>query len=1007
MRKFKPQIYSFASFDSKGSNKIFEASESLNSAEGLYKLNSALNVLLKEGKAYTSFNPGSSIIKEGTKIVVQVDSVENDTTFPAFLFLSKVSGDSPKAKHLFKIDAILPETETSKKLENSFIMIDPSITIERNGAFPVVALDPTQDGLFQEKEDLNDFQWWAKTKDYVDWLKKEGKNLEDKMSESLDDFQYGGNPENEFIDVEDFFQISPWINNEFVDEDFTTESFRHFALGSSMVGRSFIEDKSGNIYEQTDEGYVYFDHKKFTSEWFYGDAFAKESGKNYNDYWKEIGNECRKLIESSYGEYVTLLNEENEESVKPESRSLLGSTASFIGGMGAYFLGSKAIDALYRGGKKIIRKSQLPVEAKTQAVSSIKKTYSNLPGVQGKIGRTYAPTANKQAGMGKRVKEIAGAMTRGAAWLGKKGAAQKLGQPILKAVHGAEKSSKMIRASRALASGGRVTAAGTEAAAAVGTSAAVTGGLIIGSIIALQRTYNWMSDKQSPRYTSVENFAVNHFNPSEIGFGEPITLCWTQEQSAGLGDYMGLSNDSRTTMTMMKITESEKYWIFQVLTSQSKEFARLVEDPNSMFLVRFEKGLDAKRGVFDNDDIPYSSAYIEDINSYSIPTIFQMWALRSDVDNVIGKIGPMISVFDGAPTEYLFNYKSEEGRVNVKGKIKKIEDINPEDLGLKADATLWTKMWNLIGGKGFNESSDVIKFKDFDRLNEKVSVLKWDEYIGEAEEKESESLFTPYKFVAYDVEVSQRPNGEEANVPKDLFFIFDETSLKAKDGDPIACGYYIDGGKTANYQDSRRGWVKEGKTGEGSEDRDSRGNGKGGGRDENNGNKRKDSGEEWKQWDSEDDEGKGERFSGITHKERGSVPKDDESDIAGRSKILKVKDPSNDDIDLWNGSELSDKEKEKFEQVKKAVNMDGPPWTKIGFYKVEKDDKGHPVKIIFNTRKDRLGERKVFRDGKSPAFDDAIRLVRWLEYEREKVKYPNTEIPADLMKNYGAEIKEA
>jgi hypothetical protein len=1009
MRKFNPQISSFASFDPNGTKKIFEASESLNTTDGLYKLSASLDLLLKGGKAYTSFNPGSSLIKEGTKIVVQVDSIENDTTFPAFLFLSKVSGDSLKAKHLFKIDAILPETETSKKLENSFIILDPAITIERGGAFPVVALDPTQEDLFQDKEDLNDFQWWAKTKDYVDWLKKEGKDLEDRMSESVEDFEYGGNPENEFVDIEDFFQIGPWVDKEFSDEDFTTESFRHFVLGTSMIGRTFIEDKSGNIYEQTNEGYVYFDHKKFTSEWFYGDVLAKESGKSYNDYWQGLGKECSELIESSYNEYVNSLNEDEAEdkSVEPESKSLLGSTSSFIGGMGAFWLGSKALGALYRGGRKIVKRSLLSQDIKTETVRSINRTYDNLPGVRGKIGRTYAPSANKQAGIGSRVKEIAGAMTRGAAWIGKKETAQKLGQPLLKAVQGSEKASKTIRAAR-VAAAGRTVAGGTEAAAAVGASAAATGALIVGSMIALQRTYNWMSDKQAPRYGLVEDFAVDHFNPSEIGYGEPITLCWTQEQSAGLGDFMGLSNDSRTTMTMMKIIDTPKHWIFQVLTSQSKEFARLVENPNSMFLVRFEKGLDAKRGVLDNDDISYSSAYIDDISSYAIPTIFQMWALRSDVDDAIGKIGPMVSIFGGAPTEYLFNYKVEEGRVNVKGKIRKVSDIKPEDLGLEADPSLWEKMWKTV--TGVFESLNVLRFSNFDRVDEKKSILGWSEYIGEAEGDATKSSFKPYRFASYEVEVSERPNGDGYDIPNNIFFIFDETSLRAKDGEPIACGYYIDGGKTANYQDARRGWVKEGKRGsdeggEGGEGRGDGGAGKSGEGKEKEKEKSKGEAEEWKQWDSADDSEKGERYSGIIHKERGFVPKDDKTDIAGKSKILKVTDPTNDDIDLWNGSELTDKEKEKFEQVKKAVNMDGPPWIKVGYYKVTKDEKGHPVKIVFNTRKDRLGERKVFKDGKSPAFDDAIRLVRWLEYEREKVKYPDTEIPSDLMKNYGAKIK--
>ena len=243
---------------------------------------------------------------------MQIDDITKETTSPSFLFLTKISGGSLKSKHLFRIDSIISENEDSKKIEGSVIMLDPAITIEQGGVFPIVAIDPNKDGFFKEKEDLNDFQWWAKTKDYVDWLKSEGKELEDKLSESIDPHSYPGNPEFEIADIEDFFSPELWMSGEIDDQYFTSESFRHFILGTSMINRNFVEVNDGKIYEQTEEGFVKFDTKKFASEWFYGNVLAREASKTYEDYWIEIGNEYKKILRSLIEETLAV-NEDEEE----------------------------------------------------------------------------------------------------------------------------------------------------------------------------------------------------------------------------------------------------------------------------------------------------------------------------------------------------------------------------------------------------------------------------------------------------------------------------------------------------------------------------------------------------------------------------------------------------------------------------------------------------------------------------------------------------------------------
>lgn len=994
MNFFKPQILSYDSF---GTASGINEAEGIELEKSIYNAQSAFFQLLKEQKAYAIFD--SNKIKVGDNIVLRLDLIDKEDPtkkIAAFVYLQKVLGSTPQEKHFYRIIESIP---SGIDKNSGYVMIEPSIQIGEGGVFPFFMLDPNS-SEFGKEIALNDFQWWAKTDEYYKWLKEIGnENDYKKIVSEGEEFQ-------EFIDVEDFFDPYSWINREFVNEDFTSDSFRHFVLNIIMENKTFSEDSHGNTLEINENGIFDFDKEAFIAEWNYGTVLANINEKSYDEFWINIGEQIYESFTDLYNmelsniEEALKLYEAEEVSPKEESKgsSIWSSVAQTGGMLLAWNVGSKILGRLTKSAKTVLGNNN-PRVLGGQYSRDVVRSLSNRWSVDPNAPKINTP---KVASNPERLKAISGAILSPFKFIGKTATGQKIAGPALKLFQGSAKGASTV-ANAARFAGGAQIAGGEAAAVATGAAASATVAAAWAAIAGIQRTWNWLSTNQAPRYGNVEDFAVNHFAPKEVPFGQLITLCWTQESDSNFGDLLGFNTDSRTTVSMVKIIETDKYSIFQILSSQSKDFSKKLEDINTTVLMRFENSADFKRGILDNDDLSVSIATITDPSSHTSLSIFHAWAGKEEFEDAKSKVGPMVTTFDPAPGEYLFNYKDGDSRVNVKGVFRPIDQIKSSDLGIKESEE--NKGWidtikeffSPSKSSSKNESLDIKGFKDF---NEYDNDLSFDNFIGEEEQTSKE--IKPLRFCIYDITVAKYANEDISESPNRLsesFLIFDLKSLNAKDKEPVNISYYS-GKNSLLYLDAKAGWVKVGSgEGNGSGDRDNDGNN---GNDGNDGNRDNNNGEGNGSGDNNIEERPGERFIGIRHKERGEV-------AGGKDRILKVTDPTNDDADLWNGSELSDVEKQRFEEVKKSVNMDGPPWTKVGFYKMRRDKDGHVDRVIFNTRKDRLGERKVFKEGDG-SLQDAIELINWLEFERQRIKDPNLEIPKSLLnptkKKFNTEFKE-
>lgn len=305
---------------------------------------------------------------------------------------------------------------------------------------------------------------------------------------------------------------------------------------------------------------------------------------------------------------------------------------------------------------------------------------------------------------------------------------------------------------------------GARAASVIAARTAATTGVIaaeasnpIGWIIAAvsvlgstgQQLWNWLSDKQAPRYGEVDDFVYGEFSPKSIPTGRSITVCWTSDGGGGgwgfVADLISFSkDDTRTTMELIKLGEYEDRSVFILIQVNSEMFEKTMSD-NDLVLLSFSNNDKFERGYLDNDDLEFQTIIIPDITELTIGTSFVGYSSWDEMKDAYRK-SPDTPVYvpSEARPDYQFHYKDDKGRdINVTGTLvgeNELTDAYLKEIvpGVAEESVAESIEDKLTFSHLINES-EVLSFKDFSSgLNNTLLEEENEEEKVETEEKDIE-----------------------------------------------------------------------------------------------------------------------------------------------------------------------------------------------------------------------------------------------------------------------------
>jgi hypothetical protein len=712
--------------------------------------------------------------------------------------------------------------------------------------FPLMSLPLDKEG---EDTDLNDFQWWAYSDKWDEWLKK---NPRDWQAESKS---------------VDFDKAEAILESMVTTKNHIFEYVSHQAQNIWNTGKVSSFGDYLKILEAKDESESAESFKKFIKLGFALEKLAKdnslndklkiedlEEGKEYSiviDPMNEDGDpiqearqaiRIKKIRESAgfilvdFDYSIPLGKVNNTESyfnkISKFAKDIAIAGAGFAGLYASVYIGGgllsswvllKSSRGIYRNFSKAkkIHSSLGKKSAVRGGFEAVKKFALSA------FGKKAAPGAIANAA---RITLPSGAFVQG----GLAFSTNATGNVLLK---GAAAQSVKSAASRAVAQGGARAAAtvGARGAAAAGASGllAAEASNPIGWIIAavsvvgsgVNQVWNWLSDKQAPRYSEVKDFAYGSFKPKNIPIGKAITLCWTSDGGGGgWGFVLDLltfgKDDTRTTMEIVKIGEMNDRSIFMVIQVNSTMFQKVMSD-NDLMMLSFSNSDEFKRGYLDNDDLKFQTILIPDISELSIATSFVGYSTWEEMEKAY-KDAPSNPVYvpDEAEQTYEFHYIDSKGRdVNVTGTLvneDKLSEILTKDLvpggdGVVSESFEGTKDFEKI----MNENR-VLSFADFSSVTstliEKDEETPGDNQENAAEEEQElkgydkeleevinsqtelkEQEYSRIPIIAYSVnDISFVDPSLTGSVEDFNYFIVGEQSLRPKQNQPILVESTID-----------------------------------------------------------------------------------------------------------------------------------------------------------------------------------------------------------------------
>ncbi len=592
--------------------------------------------------------------------------------------------------------------------------------------FPLISLPVNAEGA---DTDLNDFQWWAYTEKWVEWLKKNPREWQAESEESifkkseklLEEIFNQPNPYRDFFN----FQINSLITEK------RLSSFDEFVKiyeaegGESTVTKSFV--KLGYAIQSLAKS------GKLKAELELDSLPEKEKFAIVVDFLNDAG---QAVIESRQALRFTKIKDTKKLTlalvdysiplgeIKDDSQGYLKKVAEYasqvlvagitVGGLivAGQVAGSLAAGWALNKGIQGIYKNYLKPQTITQAAKA--GTWSSIKNfASGLFGRGGAGAATSAA----RVTLPSGAFVEG----GLAYSSTLTGNQLLK---GAASQSTKAAAQRIVASGAAKAATAGAGGVVAAESTNPIGWILlaaqaVGSIG--QQAYNWFSSKQAPRFGEVDDFAKGSFNPGSIPVGVPITICWTSDGGAGFwgGVLKAIAfskDDTRTTMDLVKIGDFGGRSIFILLDVHSKQMQQALQE-NDLILLSFDSDETFERGTFDNDDLEFETIAVKDMKEFSIGTSFVGYSTWSDMEEAYNA-APDVPFYvpENAPSNYEFNYVDAKGRqVNVSGSLLSSSEI--EEVGIDSfipGAEPVSESFNPNSNYTIvNESNKVLSFAEF------------------------------------------------------------------------------------------------------------------------------------------------------------------------------------------------------------------------------------------------------------------------------------------------------
>jgi hypothetical protein len=629
-----------------------------------------------------------------------------------------------------------------------------------------------------EDVELNDFQWWAKTSEWQEWLKSNPRSWQAE-SENFDDYPH----HSDFRRLSNYSDFKKLLESEEIYEaDDSTESTPE----QTTAMLKFIQakenlSKAGKIDLSVDFATVK-DGEELA--WFLSHTGSDGSDISNSEMAYKISKKYASTGQFSIYELTeiqpigikvddgTLLQQIYEQTLKWAKIASVGAATIFGG-----YIAIKSVGGLINLVKLNSRVAKLGTKTKyTRKLINVKNFL--------KTGASSAFKGLKNTG------KLIGGLVKG---VGTGGKWARQAFKFSKAA-GAGTSKAVSRGVSAFARGfGK--SASKALPKTLGEAIPVVGWVIaIGDVA--QQTYNWFSGNQAPRFGEVDTFAKDVFEPGKIAPGEIITVCWTQEGSnsnSWVGFLPMSADDTRTTMDLAKVGNFSGSSLFILLNIGSKgmgtEFAK-----NDVTFILFPESSKFETGVLDNDDLSFKVVGVQNAKESAMSMFFHGTCPWGEfLSSYDGASAALVNIDPGAPADFKFNFLTETTRVNVKGTL-----VDPDFVDLQnPDSGL-----NKMVGKAFDETSpEIDSDQSGEETEEEVSdslkysgkVLSFNEFnnpIFEAtEEKESMDIeLTPENVAIYRVvEINNADENAKTETPKFEYFVIpaEPSTYNASEGSEI------------------------------------------------------------------------------------------------------------------------------------------------------------------------------------------------------------------------------
>jgi hypothetical protein len=640
---------------------------------------------------------------------------------------------------------------------------------------PLLEIPVNQEG---QKVELNDFQWWAPTPKWDQWLKSHPRDWKAESEHPA----FKGSVKEIFESLVESGEIDPKVVN--------------FSEFSSLMEEEGKEETGSEISDEEAS-------KRFTKFVFAYNKLLEEGKIILNISFEKLqANVEYALILDLQGENGQDVEQSrNAYKFKPLPSS---STSKFVIGeinesilTGEIPEDSSISDTLIKTGKIVARVALTGTLAVAGVALSVKvaSSIASRMGVAKVLGqalpgmKTVGTLANRSWYF---VKTIGGVV------------------PFVKG------------ATYALRNGGSLLTAVELGSTAVGDARLAAGlarstnpvGWIITGAMAGQKLYNWFSDNQAPRYGEIEDEGVDahdSFSPGSIPDGSEITVCWTQEAGqsgilASIGNAL-VTNDTRTTMSLLKIGNFKGKALFYLINIHSEMYDKMLKENPTIFIT-FDQNEKFEHGFLDNDEIKMEMIIPKGGKDAGASAFFRGYCRWDEMDKTYGNADDeMLTVPGNAPKEYSFYFKfgKSSREVNVTGTL--VENLKDAE---KVKATFDVPSPTQTA-KNESNRSEVFSFSEFQRipLNEESQIFEEDEKSADIEEAQAEaaksSLTESQKVAAYEVTNIEfaDPSLEGQDLPDLKVFIIPSDYLEAEDNSSIE----VDPIQNVIVKDPKRGSV--------------------------------------------------------------------------------------------------------------------------------------------------------------------------------------------------------